>query len=93
MKVSPDGRVLGLADPALFDYPWIYMVEPGSLLLRDEEVPILRRYLLNGGVLMADDFGGGANGLNSSKRSNALCRNAIRRAGDGPSDFSLCLRP
>jgi len=34
------------------------MVEPGSLLLRDEEVPILKKYLLNGGVLMADDFGG-----------------------------------
>src|SRR5258708_8234412 len=34
------------------------MVEPGALLLRDDEVPILRRYLLNGGVLMADDFWG-----------------------------------
>ena len=34
------------------------MVEPGSLLLRDEEVPILKKYLLNGGVLMADDFWG-----------------------------------
>jgi len=34
------------------------MVEVGSLGLRDEEVPILRNYLLNGGVLMADDFWG-----------------------------------
>ena len=59
MKVNPEGRVLRLTDPALFDYPWIYMVEPGSLVLRDEEVPILRQYLLNGGVLMADDFWGG----------------------------------
>jgi hypothetical protein len=58
LKVDPDGRVLRLTDPELFDYPWIYMVEPGSLLLRDEEVPILRKYLLNGGVLMADDFWG-----------------------------------
>ena len=49
---------LNLTDPELFDYPWIYMVEPGSLLLKDEEVPILRKYLLNGGVLMADDFWG-----------------------------------
>jgi hypothetical protein len=58
MRVNPDGRVLRLTDPALFDYPWIYTVEPGGLSLRDEEVPILRKYLLNGGVLMADDFWG-----------------------------------
>ena len=58
MKVDPNGRVLRLTDPALFDYPWIYMVEPGGLLLKDEEVPILRKYLLNGGMLMADDFWG-----------------------------------
>ncbi|MDB6131124.1 MAG: hypothetical protein JWM04_2231, partial [Verrucomicrobiales bacterium] len=58
LKVDPNGRVLRLSNPELFDYPWIYMVEPGSLSLRDNEVPILRKYLLNGGVLMADDFWG-----------------------------------
>ena len=58
MKVDPDARVIRLTDPALFDYPWIYMVEPGGLQLKDEEVPVLRKYLLNGGVLMADDFWG-----------------------------------
>ena len=30
------------------------------MVLRDEEVPILRKYLLNGGVLLADDFWGNA---------------------------------
>jgi len=58
MKVDPDGRVINLTDPELVHYPWIYMVEPGRLLLKDEEIPVLRRYLLNGGVLMADDFWG-----------------------------------
>ncbi len=58
LKVDSDGRTIRLTDPDLFHYPWIYMVEPGALLLRDEEVPILRKYLLNGGVLMADDFWG-----------------------------------
>jgi hypothetical protein len=58
LKVDPDGRVIRLTDSDLLNYPWIYMVEPGSLLLREEEVPILRKYLLNGGVLMADDFWG-----------------------------------
>jgi hypothetical protein len=58
LKVDPDGRTIKLSDPALYNYPWIYMVEPGRLDLRDEEVPILRKYLLNGGVLMVDDFWG-----------------------------------
>ena len=58
LKVDPDGRVLNLTDADLFDYPWIYMVEPGSLALGSDEVRILRKYLLNGGVLMADDFWG-----------------------------------
>ncbi len=58
IKVDPDGRVLRLTDPELLRYPFIYMVEPGALLLRDEEVPILREYLLNGGFLMVDDFWG-----------------------------------
>ena len=58
IKVDPNGRTLRLTDPDLFNYPFIYMVEPGALLLRDEEVPVLRKYLLGGGVLMADDFWG-----------------------------------
>src|SRR3974377_1747167 len=60
IRTDPNGRVLRLTDPDLFNYPWIYMVEPGALLLHDNEVPILRKYLLNGGVLMADDFWGDA---------------------------------
>ena len=58
MKVNPNGRILRITDKELGDYPFIYMVEPGALLLQDEEVPILRKYLLNGGFLMADDFWG-----------------------------------
>jgi Domain of unknown function (DUF4159) len=58
IRTNPEGRTLRLTDPTLFDYPWIYMVEVGGLELKDEEVPILRKYLLNGGVLMADDFWG-----------------------------------
>lgn len=60
LKVDPNGRVLELTDPELFDYPFIYMVEPGDLVLRNDEVPALRRYLLNGGFLMFDDFWGEA---------------------------------
>ena len=58
IRTDPDGRVIRLTDPALFDFPWIYMVEPGGLEFKEEEVPVLRKYLENGGVLMADDFWG-----------------------------------
>jgi hypothetical protein len=42
----------------LFDYPFIYIVEPGALFFSDEEVKALRHYLDNGGFLMVDDFWG-----------------------------------
>ena len=58
LKVDPDGRVLKLGDPQLFDYPLIFMAQPGHMELRDEEVPILTKYLLSGGVLLVDDFWG-----------------------------------
>jgi len=58
IKVNPDGRYLNLTDKELAGYPWIYMVEPGRLHFKDEEVAVLRTYLLNGGFLMADDFWG-----------------------------------
>ncbi len=60
LKVDPNGRFLRLTDKELFDYPFIYMVEPGSLSLDDEEVAALRKYLLNGGFLWLDDFWGEA---------------------------------
>jgi hypothetical protein len=58
LKVNPEPISLRLTDPALFDYPFLYMIEPGSLVFSDEEVAALRRYLLNGGFLMVDDFWG-----------------------------------
>src|SRR6266480_3473260 len=58
IEVDPNGLFLRLTDEELADYPFIYMVEPGSLYLTDEEVVALRHYLLNGGFLMLDDFWG-----------------------------------
>ena len=60
LKVEPDPRYLELTDPKLFDYPFIYIVEPGALGFSDAEVEALRRYLENGGFLMVDDFWGEA---------------------------------
>jgi len=58
MEVNPDGLVLDLTDPELFNYPFIYLLEPGRLVFSEEEVTALRKYLLNGGFLMVDDFWG-----------------------------------
>src|SRR4051812_6727654 len=43
MRTDPDGRFVRLTDPDLGDYPFIYMVEPGSLLLTDDEIAALRK--------------------------------------------------
>jgi hypothetical protein len=53
-----DPIVLPLDDPRLFQYPWIYFVEPGTLRLAETDVPILREFLLRGGTAMFDDFHG-----------------------------------
>src|SRR5262245_55820055 len=58
LEVNSDAKILELTDEALFDYPWIYLIEPGNMYLEDNEVAALRKYLLNGGFLMVDDFWG-----------------------------------
>jgi hypothetical protein len=61
LDVDPNGKIIELTDDELFDYPFIYIVEPGrSMWLTDAECAALRRYLLNGGFLMVDDFWGEA---------------------------------
>lgn len=58
IKVNPNPVIVNLADENLSDYPFLYMIEPGSLGFNEEEVEGLRRYCLNGGFLMVDDFWG-----------------------------------
>ena len=58
LKVNPEAAVVDLTQPDLGDYPFLYIVEPGYLMFTEEEVVALRRYLLNGGFLMVDDFWG-----------------------------------
>lgn len=58
IRTDPDARVLKLTDPALFDYPLLYLEHAGYMRLSDEEVAILRRYLACGGALFVNDFWG-----------------------------------
>jgi len=53
-----DPILMTLDDPKLFEHPWIYIVEPGSMRLTETEVTHLREFLLRGGTVMFDDFHG-----------------------------------
>ncbi len=53
---DPDGRVLKLTDPAIFDYPLLYLEHAGYMDLSEAEITALRRYLACGGALFVNDF-------------------------------------
>lgn len=63
LDVNPDPPLLELTDEALFDYPFIFMVNPHHgnrggwpFDFSEDEGAKLRDYLLNGGFLWVDDF-------------------------------------
>jgi hypothetical protein len=58
IEVHPQSVIVELTDPEIANYPFIYIVEPGDMWLGQDEVEGLRKYLLNGGFLMVDDFWG-----------------------------------
>ena len=61
IRVMSDPIVLRLDDDAIFDYPFLYMLEVGQgggLILNPSEIKNLREYLLRGGFLLIDDFWG-----------------------------------
>jgi hypothetical protein len=51
-------HVVDLDTDDIFNYPWIYVVEPGHWDLTDSQAKKLRDYLLRGGFMMTDDFHG-----------------------------------
>jgi hypothetical protein len=55
-RVDPMGRVLELSDRSIFEYPFLFITNVGGMSLSETERSNLRRYLTNGGFLMADDF-------------------------------------
>ncbi len=48
--------VLTLNDARIFEYPVLYLCEPGYWLTNDEEVENLRKYFARGGFMIIDDF-------------------------------------
>jgi hypothetical protein len=56
IDVNPEGRILRLDDPEIFNQPIVYMWEPGFWVMTDEQGARFREYLLKGGFAIFDDF-------------------------------------
>jgi hypothetical protein len=55
LQVSEHAAKVKPTDPTLWNYPYIYITGHGNIKFTDEEVQLLRRYLLSGGFIHADD--------------------------------------
>ncbi len=55
LSVSERPLQLKITDPNLWTQPFIYLTGHGNIRFTDEEVQILRKYLMSGGFLHADD--------------------------------------
>jgi hypothetical protein len=60
IEVAPDSRSVLLTDDTVFDYPWLFLQQPGQggWFPQGEELARLREYLERGGFLVVDDFHG-----------------------------------
>jgi hypothetical protein len=56
IDINPEGRILGLDDPEIFNHSILYMWEPGFWVMTDEQGRRFREYLLKGGFAIFDDF-------------------------------------
>ncbi len=55
---GPDHIVVELTDPQLFNYPFLFMSDVGTVWFSSKEVERLGAYLRKGGFLWVDDFWG-----------------------------------
>ena len=58
INVAPREKIIKVGSSELFDYPFAYMLEVGSLRLSQRDAENLREYLLRGGFIFIDDFHG-----------------------------------
>jgi hypothetical protein len=49
-------KIVRLDKDEIFDYPFLYLSEPGFLQLNEKEIRNLGAYIRRGGFIMADDF-------------------------------------
>lgn len=58
LAISNEPVAVSLHDAELYQYPFIYCVEPGRMELSAQDAAALREYLERGGFLLMDDFWG-----------------------------------
>ena len=58
LKIAPRPEAMEIMDDRIFDYPILYIVEPGGMELSTEQVARLREYIMRGGFIFLDDFWG-----------------------------------
>jgi hypothetical protein len=51
-------RLIELGSPEIFEYPFVYVSEPGEMELTDAELHNIREYIDRGGFILIDDFDG-----------------------------------
>jgi hypothetical protein len=56
LRVLGDPLVLKLTDDRIFEYPVLYLTEPGYWRTDDREVENMRKYMYRGGFMLIDDF-------------------------------------
>jgi len=78
-------KIVDLASPEIFNYPFAYVSHPGEVVPSDEEIVNLREYVERGGFLMLDDFGG--QGQGAWEMQGFL--NILRRAFPGREMYPL----
>ena len=58
LKVRPGLNIIDITTKELENHPFVYVASAGRMVLADEEAAAIRKYLLTGGFIMADDFWG-----------------------------------
>ena len=89
LKVNPKPITRKLTDEDLSDYPFLYMIEPGDLLLQEPEIVALRHYLLNGGFMMVDDFWGESEYENFHEQLNRVFPEQAQEPTELPADHEI----
>ncbi len=58
LQVNPLPVIVDLSSEEMFNYPFVYLIEPGQMSLTEREIEIFREYTRRGGFVMVDDFWG-----------------------------------
>jgi len=56
LEVNPLPAIVRFDQPEVFDYPFLYLIEPGFMSLTIAEIEGFRKYIDRGGFVMVDDF-------------------------------------